>query len=75
MRLRLDRPQNIDPDDLYGKLVALGRNASDREARRSMAALVLLLANHIDDVEIVGEALGIVEALPAPGSTREEKHD
>lgn len=65
MKLRLDPPEAFRPDEIYGKLVALGRDKDDRSARQAMAALALLLVNHIGDEDVLDEALAIVNALPA----------
>lgn len=65
MKLKLDPPEPFRPDEIYAKLVALGRDKDDRSARQAMAALVLLLVNHIGDEDVLDEALAIVNATPA----------
>lgn len=67
MKLRTEAPDGFRPDEVYAKLVALGTGRSDRDARQAMAALALLLINHIGDEAVLDEALGIVGRLPAAG--------
>lgn len=67
MKLQLEAPENFRPDEIYAKLVALGANRSDRDARQALCALVLVLINHIADEEVASEAIGLVQALPHAG--------
>ena len=45
-----------DPDDLYQVLVEAHRDLSPAESRRVDACLVLLLANHVGDLDVVRDA-------------------
>jgi len=55
---------NIDkPDDFYAELLALHEGRSREESEAINARLVLLLANHIGDREVLCEALAA--AAPA----------
>lgn len=55
---------NIDkPDDFYAELLALHEGRSREESEAINARLVLLLANHIGDREVLREALAA--AAPA----------
>ncbi|MDX8356494.1 DUF2783 domain-containing protein [Sphingopyxis terrae] len=59
--LRLDR--NIArPDDLYDRLAAMldGLDAAEREIR--MNKLILLLANHVGDQDVLYEAIARARA-------------
>lgn len=67
MKLRLDPPSDFRPDETYAKLVALGKDVDDRTSRQALAALTLLLINHIGDEEVLDEALSIVRNLPRAG--------
>jgi hypothetical protein len=67
MKLRTEAPDDFRPDEVYARLVALGAGRSDRDARQAMAALALLLINHIGDETVLDEALSIVARLPAAG--------
>ena len=53
------------PDDFYEKLLALHDGLDDTESARLNARLVLLLANHIGDSEILDDAF---EAARKPAS-------
>jgi hypothetical protein len=46
-----------NPDDFYDALIAAHRGLSEEQSAMLNAKLILLLANHIGDLEIVGEAL------------------
>ena len=45
------------PDDFYDELIALHRGLSDERSALVNAKLVLLLANHIGDTEILRAAM------------------
>ena len=45
------------PDDFYAALVELHRGLSDEQSELVNARLILLLANHIGDVEVLHEAM------------------
>ena len=46
-----------EPDDLYQLLVAAHRDLSPSESRQLDASVILLLANHIGDLEVVRDAV------------------
>ena len=49
---------NIDrPDDFYAALLALHEGRSKEESDAVNARLILLLANHIGDMDVLREAL------------------
>lgn len=55
-------PLNIEPnlaapDDFYEILIDAHRDLSSTQSQEMNAALVLLLANHIGDMDVVKEAL------------------
>ncbi|RED45757.1 DUF2783 domain-containing protein [Aestuariispira insulae] len=50
-------PNIIGPDDFYQELIDLHRDLSDEQSARVNAKLILLLANHIGDREILKEAM------------------
>jgi len=59
----LDTTQRFgDPDAAFVALVAAHRDLSPEESRRLDAALVLLLANHIGDSEVLAEAIAAARA-------------
>ncbi|GIK98224.1 MAG: hypothetical protein BroJett029_24330 [Alphaproteobacteria bacterium] len=54
---------NIDkPDDFYAELLALHEGRSREDSEAVNARLVLLLANHIGDREVLREALAAAAA-------------
>jgi hypothetical protein len=57
-----------DPDAAYVALVDARRNLSDAEAAALDARLVLILANHIGDFDVLKEAIAL--AGKATGSSR-----
>lgn len=46
-----------DPDAFYAELIDLHRGLSDEQSRLVNAKLVLLLANHIGDLDVLREAM------------------
>lgn len=50
-----------NPDAAYAALVAARRNLSDAEAAALDARLVLILANHIGDPEVLDEAIALAK--------------
>ena len=55
----ITEPRVADPDGLYATLVAAYRGLDEAASRRLNAKLILLLANHIGDAEVVEEAIAI----------------
>ena len=53
------------PDDFYADLMAAHEGLSKAESDAYNARLILLLANHIGDRGILGEALEAAKAKPA----------
>jgi hypothetical protein len=51
--------QFADPDGAYRALVQARRDLSDAEAADLDARLVLLLANHIGDLDVLREAIAL----------------
>ena len=67
MMARLNTHPNIDrPDDVYELLVDLHHQRTDIESLRVYAKLVMLLANHIGDVNVLCEAISLAGAT-TPG--------
>ena len=56
MRLRID-PNIPDPDGFYDELLRAHEGLNDEESRAFDARLVLVLANHVGDREVLREAL------------------
>ena len=53
--------QFADPDAAYAALVAAHRQLSDTEAAAFDARLVLILANHIGDLDVLDEAIALAK--------------
>lgn len=54
----LIRTPNIpDPDGFYEDLVAAQRDLDDAQAQRFIAKLALILANHVGERALLGEAI------------------
>lgn len=52
--------QNIaSPDDFYEALINTHRNLTDDQSRDVNCKLVLLLANHIGDPDVLAEAMAL----------------
>ena len=51
------QPNILRPDDVYELLVDLHRGCDEGESLRRYARLVMLLANHIGDVEVIRDAV------------------
>jgi hypothetical protein len=53
-------PQIEDPDDFYARLIALHEGLSSGESNDLNCKLILLMANHIGDREVLDEVLDVV---------------
>ncbi len=54
----LDTSPNLAaPDDFYEALIALHRDLTDAQSALVNAKLILLLANHIGDAQVLREAM------------------
>ncbi len=47
----------VPPDELYNLLIEAHRDLDEAASQRLNAKLILLLANHVDDLDVVAEAL------------------
>ena len=54
-------PRLVDPDGLFAALVAAHEGLDPAASRRLDAQLVLLLANHIGDQDVVLEAIRVAQ--------------
>ena len=61
-------PNLAAPDDFHQSLIALHRDLSEADSALVNAKLVLLLANHIGDPEVLGAAMAAArQDMTAPG--------
>ncbi|HYF57861.1 MAG TPA: DUF2783 domain-containing protein [Burkholderiaceae bacterium] len=58
MTLRLE-PNIPDPDGFYEELIDCVRELDDARAERFQAKLLLVLANHVGDREVLREAMAV----------------
>lgn len=49
-------------DDVYQVIIDMHRGMTDEESEKANAKLILLLANHIGDLEVIREAATIVRS-------------
>ena len=67
--MKLNDESNIaSPDDFYQELIDLHRDLSDEQSAQLNARLILILANHIGDMEALRAAMAAaregIEAMP-----------
>ncbi|MEN3293421.1 MAG: hypothetical protein V7642_2674 [Burkholderiales bacterium] len=63
MNAKLNTDPNISrPDDFYEMLIDTHRDLADEQIQKVNAKLILLLANHIGDIDVLKQALGIARA-------------
>ena len=55
-------------DDFYQALIDTHRDLSEEESAQLNARLILLLANHIGDLQVLREAMRIARDAGAPAS-------
>ncbi len=56
------QPRIADPDGFYEELIASQRDLSDEQSDLMLAKLVLILANHIGDRQVLREALDLARS-------------
>lgn len=62
------QPRLADPDGFYDALITSQRDLSDEQAALMNAKLVLTLANHIGDPQVLHEALALCRGAHQPGA-------
>ena len=55
-------PRIADPDGFYEEVIASQRDLSDEQSDLLLAKLVLILANHIGDRQILRQALDLARS-------------
>ena len=58
----IKHPNTAAPDDLYEQLIELHRDLSAEESQAVNARLILLLANHIGDPDVLSEAMELAKS-------------
>ena len=62
-------PNLATPDDFYEELIDLHRGLSGEQSMLVNAKLILLLANHVGDMEVLREAMAAAKQDVAANST------
>ena len=50
-----------NPDDFYARLIALHEGLTTEQSHKINAKVILLLANHVGDTDVLNEVLDYVE--------------
>jgi hypothetical protein len=61
------------PDDAFRLVVEAHRGLSDAQSADLDAALVLILANHIGDIEVLGEAIELARRRMVDASQQQQQ--
>ncbi|WP_315717007.1 MULTISPECIES: DUF2783 domain-containing protein [unclassified Bradyrhizobium] len=61
------------PDDAFRAIVEAHRGLSDLESADLDAALVLILANHIGDIGVLGEAIALAKRSMADTGQQQQQ--
>jgi hypothetical protein len=59
-------PNVADPDGFYARLIELHQGLTPAESQKLNAKLILMLANHIGDRDVLDEALAYLREHRAP---------
>jgi len=62
-----------DPDAAYRLIVEAHRGISDAQSADLDAALVLVLANHIGDIEVLREAIALAQRRMVAGQQAQQQ--
>ena len=57
-------PNIARPDDFYEALIAIHRDLTPEQSAKVNAKLVLLLANHVGDMDVLEQALAAAAVNP-----------
>jgi Protein of unknown function (DUF2783) len=72
--MRLNTDPNLDsPDEFYEALIEMHRGLSDQQSELANAKLILVLANHIGDLEVLRQAMSTArnDASSSPPARKE----
>ena len=61
------------PDDAFRAIVEAHRGLSDPESADLDAALVLILANHIGDIDVLREAIALAQRRIVDGQQQQQQ--
>ena len=72
--MSLSTSSNFDkPDDAFRMIVEVHRGLSEQQSADLDAALVLILANHIGDVDVLGEAIALAKRRLLDSSQQQQQ--
>ena len=72
--MSLSTSSNFDkPDDAFRMIVEVHRGLSEQQSADLDAALVLILANHIGDVAVLGEAIALAKRRLLDSSQQQQQ--
>lgn len=61
------------PDDAFRAVVEAHRGLTDEQSADFDAALVLILANHIGDIDVLREAIGLAKRRMIDGQQQQQQ--
>lgn len=61
------------PDDAFRAIVEAHRGLTDEQSADFDAALVLILANHIGDIDVLHEAIGLAKRRMNDGQQQQQQ--
>lgn len=61
------------PDDAFRAIVEAHRGLTDEQSADFDAALVLILANHIGDIDVLHEAIGLAKRRMIDGQQQQQQ--
>ena len=67
-------PNMAAPDDFYEDLLGLHRDLTDAQSALVNAKLILLLANHVGDRDVLRQAMALAREDVAPDAERRNSH-
>ncbi len=62
MNQLLTEPNFANPDDFYESLIGMHQDLSEEQSHMANARLILLLANHIGDIDVLRVAMTAARA-------------
>ena len=72
--MALSTSSNFDkPDDAFRAIVEAHRGLSDEQSAELDAALVLILANHIGDIDVLREAVALAKRRIVDASQQQQQ--
>ncbi len=66
MTTLITTPNLSGVDDVYARLIELHAGLSDEESMRANARLILILINHVGDLEAVSQAIELAKTTARP---------